>query len=262
MKNSVCKYILPLLLPLLVACEVKIPDNIIQPDKLEALLYDYHLMQAMGVDAGNDYKRKLYADYIFEKHGTTKEIFDSSMVWYSRNPKYLYDIYGTMHDKLAIEVDILSGEKNNTRKEEPTFDINADTVNLWQGVRVELLSSTPLKNRLTFCLEADSSYHRGDSIALMADILFISPKDKNISQKAYAAVMLEYADSTFAASGMEITDAGHYIVGVERNLENEIKTVRGYVYYADSDSLAESKVLLGNISVMRIRAGEDDLELE
>lgn len=262
MRNTVCKYILPLFLLFLVACEVKIPDNIIQPDKLEVLLYDYHLAQAMGVDAGGDYKRKLYADYVFEKHGITKELFDSSMIWYSRNPKYLYDIYGSMHDRLAVEVDALSGEKNKILLSEHAYDMNAYTVNLWQGVRVALLSATPLKNRVAFSFQADSSYHRGDSVALSVDVLFISPKDKNIRQKAYAAVILEYADSTFATSGLAIADAGHYAIGLERNRENDIKNVRGYIYYTDNDSLAESRLLLGNISVMRIRASEEDLEFE
>ena len=38
---------------LFASCQVKTPKDIIQPDKMEALLYDYHIVQAMGNERSN-----------------------------------------------------------------------------------------------------------------------------------------------------------------------------------------------------------------
>ena len=36
-----------------------------------------------------NYKKVLYTDAVFNKYGTTKAVFDSSMVWYTRNMEVL-----------------------------------------------------------------------------------------------------------------------------------------------------------------------------
>ena len=87
-----------MVLLLLVSCQVKIPKEIIQPDKMETVLYDYHMVQAMGseITSTPEYQLKLYHSYVFDKHGITKALFDSSMVWYTRHPAYLTQIYADL----------------------------------------------------------------------------------------------------------------------------------------------------------------------
>ncbi len=246
-----------------VACKVEMPDDIIKPDKMEALLYDYHLAQAMSTDAGSDYKRKLYAEYVFEKHGVTKAEFDSSMVWYMRYPNKLYKMYGSLHDKMVAEVDVLSGENSGATASAVLQNyLNGDTVNLWQNMTMELLSATSLRNTTHFAFETDTTYKLGDSITFLADVMFISPQGKNIKQSAYAAMILEYADSTYSSSSQRIEASGSYSIAVERNLDSEISNIYGYIYYTDNDSLYESRMLLGGISLMRIHADEDEMDVE
>lgn len=259
----VLKYSLPVFLLCLFSCEVKLPENIIRPDKLEALLYDYHLVQAMSSDAGADYERKLYAEYVFNKHGVTKEEFDTAMVWYTRNPKYLYKIYGSLHDKMVAEVDEMSGG-SGTPNSSIAFEhnLNGDTVNLWQNLNIELLSSASLRNNLQFSYDADTTYRVGDSITFGVDILLISPEERNIIQNAYAALMLEYSDSTYDSKGVRIGQSGHYNIALKRNFNSEIKNIRGYIYYSDNDSLYESKMLASEISVVRIHARDDEMDFE
>ena len=58
-----------LALPLLLGgCMVEVPSHIIQPDDMEDLLYDYHLMQAMAgeLNSSQNHKRKLYEQYVFD----------------------------------------------------------------------------------------------------------------------------------------------------------------------------------------------------
>ena len=60
-------YILSLLLLFsLLSCEVKVPENVIPPKKMEAFLYDYHLVQSMnGQYSSDEYREKLFYSYIF-----------------------------------------------------------------------------------------------------------------------------------------------------------------------------------------------------
>lgn len=249
---------------LFVACEVKHPEDILPPERMEALLYDYHLIQAMSGDADVDYKRKLYADYFFEKHGITKAYFDSSMVWYTRNPKHLYSIYESLEKRLADEVAMLSDEKDavGTLIADDIAGMSGDTVDLWHGMRVDLLSATPLKNRIVFSLDADSTYRAGDSIAFAADILFIAPKHRVVAQDAYMALVAEYADSSFASTGRALSAAGRHIMELPRNYDSDIKAVRGYIYYTDNDSLCEARMLVGGLSLRRIHPAALDAEMD
>lgn len=266
MRFRILKYIfLPVVLLSFVACEVRYPKDIIQPDKMEALLYDYHLVQTMSTDiAGNEYKRKLYAEYVFDKHGVTKEEFDSSMVWYTRNPKHLYEIYSSLEDRLIAEIGDEADKKGSTANIalSDSVAMEGDVVNLWMGSRLYLLSATPLMNRISYSFKADSTYHIGDSIAMSMNALFIATVDSGTEQTAHAALVVEYADSTFSSAGYTIDVSGRHVVAVPRNFETEIKKVRGYIYYSDNDSLARSKMLIDNFAVMRIHPEVDEEDSE
>ena len=76
-------------------CKVKRPNDVIPESKMESLLYDYHLAKSMGdnLPYSENYKKALYIDAVFKKYGTTQAVFDSSMVWYTRNTEVLSKIY-------------------------------------------------------------------------------------------------------------------------------------------------------------------------
>ena len=46
------------------------------------------------------YKRVLYIESVFKKHGITQAEFDSSMVWFTRNPEVLTKIYEKVNARL------------------------------------------------------------------------------------------------------------------------------------------------------------------
>ena len=75
----------------LTACKVKRPETVLPDAKMENVLYDYHIAKAMGeeVPYNESYKRVLYIESVFKKYGITQADFDSSMVWFARNPEVL-----------------------------------------------------------------------------------------------------------------------------------------------------------------------------
>ena len=82
-------HIVLLFLVLLSACTPKVPNEYIQPDDMENILYDYFVSQGIAKeeDMENtsrvmDYRRKLYFEAVLKKYNLTQEEFDSSLVYY------------------------------------------------------------------------------------------------------------------------------------------------------------------------------------
>ena len=96
----------------LTACQVKRPDTVISDAKMENVLYDFHIAKAMGeeVPYSESYKRVLYIESVYRKHGITQADFDTSMVWYARHPDALTKVYEKVNQRLkAVSVGIMIG---------------------------------------------------------------------------------------------------------------------------------------------------------
>jgi hypothetical protein len=91
-------------------------NEFIEREVLVDLLVDIHLMD--GVTQDRKFNRKFEVDSIdiftpiLEKHQVTKQMFDTTMFVYSRNPELLDQVYNDVLIKLNVMLD-----KNN--KEEP-----------------------------------------------------------------------------------------------------------------------------------------------
>ena len=120
-------------LGVLSACGKKIPDDIIQPDAMQDLLYDYHLASTMSssLPYTESYQKDAYFDYVFQKHHVTEAEFDSSMVWYTRHAEELATIYRSLQERLEREEKQM---KEQVAKRDNQIDVSmsGDTVDVWQ----------------------------------------------------------------------------------------------------------------------------------
>ena len=92
-----------LLIIILVVCTLSCDnssDKVVSKSKMEQVLYDYHLAQALIATLPEEerYKAEMYIESVYEKNGITHEEFDSSMVYYNRHVDELKDIYNNLHD--------------------------------------------------------------------------------------------------------------------------------------------------------------------
>ena len=155
-------------------CGKKIPDDIIQPDAMESLLYDYHLASTMSssVSYTENYKKDAYFKYVFQKHHVTEEEFDSSMVWYTRNSDQLATIYQNLQKRFENEEKHM---KVQVAKRDNQIDVSmsGDTVDVWQDRTLYWLSASVLTNKLMFDLKADTTFKPHDAMELTADFHFM-----------------------------------------------------------------------------------------
>ncbi|WP_182955866.1 DUF4296 domain-containing protein [Pedobacter gandavensis] len=89
-------YILSFFL-LISACKPGIPKDIIQPDKMPAILSDIHVVDGYvsGIPEVDSAKKVAGSFYkgIYKKFGIDSALFAKSMTYYNDNPKLLDDIY-------------------------------------------------------------------------------------------------------------------------------------------------------------------------
>lgn len=247
----------------LVSCEVERPADVIPPEKMEALLYDYHLAQSMESKfAGDEYEEKLYFNYVFSKHNVTVEEFEHSMEWYTRYPKHLKKIYTQLEERVQGEVDAM-GDSKGSLDEGVTLNVAylaADTAELWTSCRTKMLCATPLNSRLSFGFNtpSDSSFVAGDSLSFSFHAAFTSGGVRRPGQKAHAGIRLNYEDGTSEGKGVDITETGEYGIAVNRNHESRLASMSGFVYYYDEDTTARARLVLSNISVKRVHNLPED----
>ena len=134
-----------LLASCLTACQVKRPKVVISDAKMENVLYDYHIAKAMGeeVPYTDGYKRVLYIESVFKKHGITQAEFDSSMVWFTRNPEVLTKIYEKVNARLKAERDVVN-HLIAIRDNKPKESLPGDSIDVWAWQRIYQLTGTRL----------------------------------------------------------------------------------------------------------------------
>ena len=252
-----------LLLVLVASCKVKAPEDVLPPEKMEAVLYDYHLAQSMMTTlASVDYKEKLMYAYVYAKHGVTKEEFDSSLVWYNRYPKYIKDIYANIEERLQQEVDVLTAIRlqDNEGVTLALADLSPAVAELWTGHPVKMLTATPLCNRVQFSFDTpkDTTFVTGDSLVFSFNAEFIPASRGDVLREAHASVVLEYDNEVYHTAGVNVKSSGSYSISAPRDSKNRLRSMSGYVYYFDNDSAHESCMLLSGISLKRFHPVESE----
>ena len=106
------------MLLVLAGCKPGVPDEVIQPDDMEDILYDYYVAQGIatlpGQQSGSeDYRRDMYFNSVLNKHGVTRAEFDSSLVYYYTRADRFVEIYKNIPERMsddALELGATEGE--------------------------------------------------------------------------------------------------------------------------------------------------------
>lgn len=245
-------------LQIVCSCGKHRPGYVIKPSKMEGLLYDYHIAQVMSMSS-ETYKRGAYLDFVFEKHGVTKEEFDTSMVWYTRNGEELAEIYKNVQTRLEREE---ARMKLNADRAGNQIDVSmsGDTVDLWQDRPMIWLSPSPLTNKLTFDLKADTTFKPNDIIELVADFSFVPLAVPAKGHKAAVGLRLVFDNDSLQGDVKTVNVTASHRLQVRPDSAFQLKSVSGFVYYSQDDPEIPGGVLLSNIQLMRYHS--DGLPLD
>lgn len=237
----------------LTACQVKRPKVVLPDAKMENVLYDYHIAKAMGEEVAysENYKRVLFIESVFKKHGITQADFDTTMAWYARNPEALAKVYEKVNVRLKAERDGIN-HLIALRDNKPDESLPGDSIDVWVWQSIYRLTGMPLDNLITFTLPSDSNFHDRDTLRWSVRFRFHSGMPDSIHAPLMAMqVQYEKRDSVIGISE-RVTSAGIKTLSLNADTLGAIKEVRGFIYYPMQPSLRP--LLTDSISLMRYHA--------
>lgn len=240
---------------LLVGCGKQIPTDVIQPDRMENILYDYHLSISMSnnLSYSDNYQKEAYKNYVFRKYSITEAEFDSSMVWYTRHTEELAAIYKRLGERFRKEkkqVQTLLAQREN----KPVTSQPGDTVNVWYDRTIYWLTDTPLTDKVTFEIPADSNFKAKDAFLWSADYTFLS----DTGRKATVGFNIMFDNDSVVGRVQEVIRSGIQSLYIKPDSAFAIKSVNGFIYYED-DSLRTPGLIVNNITLTRYHEPVDSV---
>lgn len=145
---------------LISACN-RVPDGVIKPDKMAALMADIRVADAVVTVNPNDYRnpaaREALKKAVFDRHGVTEADYDSSLVWYGHN-------IGRYQEVNEMTIKILEDRLRTagSRASAAAMSVAGDSVDIWNGERLYTFNSRSATKYLTFSLQPDRNWEAGD----------------------------------------------------------------------------------------------------
>lgn len=250
-RNRIQWYSVILLAFCFTACQVKRPDTVLSDAKMENVLYDFHIAKAMGEDISynESYKRVLYIESVYKKYGITQADFDSSMVWYARNPETLTKIYEKVNTRLKAERDGIN-HLIAIRDNKPKESLPGDSIDVWTWRHIYQLTGMPLNNKLAFTIPVDTNFRDRDTLKWTVRFRFPNGMPDNMSAPLMAMQIL-YAKDTIGDI-LKVNKPGIKTLSLAADTLGEIKEIRGFIYYPMQKSA--QYLLADRIELMRYHA--------
>ena len=257
MKHSALYVILLVLMT--VGCKPKVPSELVQPDDLEDILYEYHLAQSMArnehtLDAS--YNQTKYFLAVLEKHHVSEAVFDSSLVYYYTHAERLKDIYANVYERLANDAKKLGASVGDINRYSQ-YSETGDTANIWRDETAMLLIPHPTKNRFDFVIKADSTFKVGDSFTFqfMAEHIWQSGvKD------AVVCIRTTYEGDSILQTVNHLSASGTFQLYIPANRTQNIKEMRGFIYLPNSEESADVRQLMFISQIQLIRFHNKEIE--
>ena len=187
--------LIPLLCSLILcACSPSLPSGILDEEKMEDVLVDYHLAQGMAEAQGDntDITRYKYIQAVFRKHRITEAQFDSSMVYYSGRAEDFLLIYNNVVTRVQAQAERM-GLEASSQDRFASLTSEGDTANIWLGKDFACITGTPVGCVYSFQMKADSTFRPGDSFIWRFKTQFVA---RSLNNEATAILNFYYEGDT------------------------------------------------------------------
>lgn len=214
-------------LVLLSGCKPGVPRKFIQPGKMEDILYDYHIAEAMATDYENrndTLLTRVYKLAVLKKHGCTEAEFDSSMVYYMRHTERLHKIYESLSTRLGNTAVSLGASENEVNRFN-TLSSTGDTANVWNGDVSFVLMQHPAFNKYSFVVEADTTFHAGDKVMLQFDSQFVY---QDGMRNGTVVMAMRLANDSVIVRNIHVSNSNRQTMEIQDTKRVGIKEVKGF----------------------------------
>lgn len=238
----------------IVSCKPGVPKEVIQPDDMEDILYDYYVSQGIasmpGPQSGSeDYKRDMYFNSVLNKYGVTRAEFDSALVYYYTRADRFVEIYKSVQERMSEEALNLGATEGEVERFTAMQSLSGDTASIWEGMKSARLMPQAPYNKMQFVQKADTSFRKGDSFMLSfkSDFLY---QGGNKDALLYLAV--KYTNDSI------VSQTTHFSVsGINQLRINPVdlmpKEIMGYFYLGQGYEKSSDLRLLSISDIQLIR---------
>ena len=183
----------------------------------------------------------------------TKEDFDRSLVWYTRYPKELAKIYKRLSNRVNDEYNLAARSLSQIEKKSFTIQ-SGDSVNLWYLDRTALLNNSVYMNKLTYRINSDTTFHKGDTVRLNIHGTFVSV-DSCVPNYAYVSLSAYYGDGV-STSDTILESSGQMSLSLILDTNRALSSISGSINYLDSTDNRQSILVLSGIEMIRYHEKE------
>lgn len=229
------------------------PDGIIGRDKMEDILFDYHLTQSvLDIQPPEDNTRnQRYLDAVFTKHGVTEAQFDSSMIYYTREGTMLKEMYANLNKRFKDIEEALKIQSGNTNMILGLTE-NGDTANIWTAGSTIILRPSPLQNKEIFTIQNDSTlFLRKDKIRLLANCAFFKEIAEDRNSNIEIGITIEYKSGKTIGINRMVNANSQIELNLDATDNEDIKALHGFFFYTGGVS-TRSLAIMTNIAVIRM----------
>lgn len=193
-----------------VSC-VQRPKGIASDGEMASVLADIELAEALlqnEASSTSETRRRALEEYIISQHGLTRAEFDSTMVWYARNPDAYFDLCELSEKELAKKRRKLEGR--------PMGEI--ETSDVWPYPRTALFSPFQQSDGMVFSVPLGQTSN-GDQLRLR--MRFSSPADGE------ARFGVQYVDGESEYIIKRVSNASRLDLTVRSDTARQIERVFG-----------------------------------
>lgn len=246
-----------------VSCRDGIPGGVLSRGKMEDVLVDYHLAEAMAEQLPGDRDENTYlmVEAALQKHGVTREELDSSLIYWCRNSEKFKEIYLDAYKRLDVMAQDV-GVEHQEQSRYSNLKTEGDTANVWTLKTYAVLLSNELDNIYSFTLDADTTYHPADNLMWAFETLFFSAYG---ADEAYALLRVEFENDSIAGVSQRVGGNGPHelrFVCPEKFRKYRIRNISGNIYlpiFKDSfGCLAVNKMVMARYHRKGVAESEND----
>ncbi|MDR1981679.1 MAG: DUF4296 domain-containing protein [Tannerellaceae bacterium] len=254
MRKRLYKYSIALLAAILpVACS-KAPSGILPEKKMQAVLVDMQLAEAMIQTNYADYTDVAYKDAlyqsVFKKHKITQAVYDSSLVWYGKN----LDIYIEVLNLALANVDEHIKSMGDIQASAAPAS-NQDSIDIWPRRDFLILQPGALFNGVTFDIKPDMNYSSGSTFVLgmhvwgLTDTMRFTPE---------VHMAIDQIDTTLFVN-RKITIDGYYETILRGIPTKQVRSVYGYIRM-DNAGAKYYKIYIDNLNLIKYNYGSEAIK--
>lgn len=226
----------------LTACK-GVPDHVIAPDDMAALMADIHTAEAaidMNFrDYASDSSRKVVKQAVLERHNVTQEQMDTSLVWYGAHLTKYMDVYDRAEEILQERID----KNSAVAARLASLSVSGDSVDVWNDSRRYMFTPRSSAHALTFNFQADQNWQPGDTYVWRAKYL----SDPGQSQWGIAT---EYTDGTVEVNATFFRNTGWQELAFVTDSTRTAKKIYGYIF---TDVDRTRPVIIDSVQMIRKR---------